>query len=716
LPAQLTSFVGRESERAEIGQLLRESTRLVTLTGAGGVGKTRLALEVASDLVFDVADGVWLVELAPLFDARSVLPTIATSLGIHEEPGQDLVDTLSAALRFRHLLLVLDNCEHLIDACAEIAHHLLSTSRRLTLLATSREPLGVTGETVWRVASLEQPVSERLFVDRTAAAVRGFAVTGATHGKVAHICRRLDGIPLALELAAARVPALGLEQIATRLDDRFRLLVGGSRTAPRRQQTLRAVVEWSYELLSNDERRLFESLAVFAGGWSLEAAESICRGDVDVLARLVDKSLVSVEDKPSGTWYRMLETVRAYAAEKLRASNTERELRDRHLNWYTALAEHGEHVMRRATDVSWTQRVDYVYRLRQEMDNLRAAWRWSLDGDEVQTGLRMAAALFPYFYSQGYLAEGREWLGALLERTAGSPPTPARVAALSAASKLAAHHGDDATAVRLADEYQSLPEDMQAIKPSMDIHTGLSLCALRRGDASSARGHAKRSYELSRQIGDLVNACMALSYLGAVELHESALDKAAAVYKEALDEARRVDFLLGAALALDGLASVARARCDPASARRLYREALTFFEETGALLQAGQAQIGLGYAALDEREYADAARQFGHAAEVLSGVGQRQLLSVALEGLALATNAQAEQQSTHARADDRVLTERELQVARLLARGLTNREIANELVISVRTADRHVENILGKLGFRSRATVAAWAAQHLLLE
>ena len=551
------------------------------------MGKTRLALEVASDLVFDVADGVWLVELAPLFDARSVLPTIATCLGIHEEPGQDLGDTLSAALRFRHLLLVLDNCEHLIDACAEVAHRLLSTSRRLTLLATSREPLGVTGETVWRVASLEQPMSERLFVDRTTAAVRGFAITSATHGKVAHICQRLDGIPLALELAAARVPALGLEQIATRLDDRFRLLVGGSRTAPRRQQTLRAVVEWSYELLSDDERRLFESLAVFAGGWSLEAAESICRGDIDVLARLTDKSLVSVEDTPTGTWYRMLETVRAYAAEKLRASNTEPELRDRHLDWYAALAEHAEHVMRRATDVSWTQRADYVYRLRQEMDNLRAAWRWSLDGGDIQTGLRMAAALFPYFYSQGYLAEGREWLDTLLERTAGSQPTPAYVAALSAASKLAAHYGDDATAMRFADEFQSLPEEVQAIKPSMDIHTCLSLCALRRGDASAARWHARRSFELSRQIGDRVNASMALTYLGAVALHESTLDEAAAVYQQALDEAREVDFLLGAALALDGLASVARARSDPTSARRLYQEALTFFEEMGALAAGG---------------------------------------------------------------------------------------------------------------------------------
>jgi predicted ATPase/DNA-binding CsgD family transcriptional regulator len=715
LPIQLTSFVGREQDRVEIARLLREQTRLVTLTGAGGVGKTRLAIEVASDLVCDFSEGVWLIELAPVFDERQVLPTIATTLGVHEEHGRDLVEALCTALRFRPVLLVLDNCEHLVEACAEFAHRLLSRSPHAAILASSRESLNVPGETIWRVPSLPVPTSVELFVDRAAAKAPDLIRGERAHTTIAQICERLDGIPLALELAAARVPALGLDQIASRLDDRFRLLVSGSRTAPPRQQTLRAVVEWSYDLLSDDERALFERLAVFAGGWCLDAAEAICGADVDVLARLVSKSLVSVEEGPTGTWYRMLETMRAYAADKLGASGAESELRGRHLAFYAALAEKAERVMRRATDVSWSERTGYAVRLRHEMDNLRAAWRWSLSGGEIETGLRMAIGLFPFFYSQGYLREGREWFDALLERSQGVVSDQAQAAALSAANKLAAHHGDVDAAARYVTAFSALPAGAQTLAATADVHTGLSIGALRRGDTRESRAHALRAIELSQAAGDRVNAGMCLIYLGAAAFQEGALDEARTVYQQALDEARAVDFQLSVALALDGLGNVARARGEPIAARRMYEDALAIFRAMGGTLQAAQSQVGLGFAALDERDFSRAAREFSEAAERAAAVGHEVLLALALDGLATARRELQSTPHTGAAADTLPLTAREIEVVRLLCQGLTNRQIADQLVISVRTADRHVENILAKLGLRSRGAVGAWAAQQGLL-
>jgi non-specific serine/threonine protein kinase len=714
LPAQLTSFVGRVSDRAEIANLLRGSSRLITLTGTAGVGKTRLGLEVAGDLLLDFPDGVHFVELASVFDARRILPTVATTLGIFDEPGRELSDTLAVALRFRHLLLVLDNCEHLIEACAEIAHQLLVASRRLAILATSREPLMVTGETTWRVPSLDQVDAMRLFKDRTAAAVPTLDLAAETGNDAVQICERLDGIPLALELAAARVPALGLQQIARGLDDRFRLLVAGSRTAPPRQQTLRAVIDWSYELLSADERQLFEQLSVFAGGWSLDAAQAICGSDLDILARLVQKSLVHAEIGPTGTWYRMLETVRAYAAELLRDHGRLREVHERHLRWYVGLTENSEVIMRRDPNVSWQTRMQYVSRLNREMDNLRAAWRWSLEGGDIECGLRLAAALFPYFYSQGALAEGRDWYAALLDGTVGTTPDAARAATLSAACKLAAHHGDDRASQRYADEFNALPAALRSTAATADVHAGLSMTALRSGDAAGARAHVETALDLARRDGDRVSAGLWLCYLGAAIAESGDLEHAAAAYQQALDECRDIDFQLGTALALDGLGGIARSQRDAGGAQQMYEAALVIFREMCALMQAGQVQIGLGYTALDRRDCQQAVDHFTEAAELLEAVGQRQLLSRALEGLTLAHAATARQEAPGPRTD-RLLTEREIEVARLLGRGLSNRDIAAELVISVRTVDRHVENILAKLGLRSRGAVAAWAAQNGLL-
>lgn len=409
LPRELTSFVGREREVAEVKRLLG-MTRLLTLTGSGGVGKTRLVLRVASDLVGAFPDGVWLVELAGLGDPTLVPQATASALGVREQPGRSLLDTLIDVMRPRTCLLVLDNCEHLVAACATLANGLLRTCPGLTLLATSREPLGIAGESVWRVPPLTLPDGSgddaladspstlaryeaiRLFEERARAALPAFSLTNQNAPAVVQICRRLDGIPLAIELAAARSRGLAPEQLSTRLNDRFRLLTGGSRTALARHQTLRALVDWSYELLSEPERVLLQRLSVFAGGWTLDAAEVVCAGDdletgdvLELLLQLVDRSLVLAEDtdagRTPGVRYRLLETLRQYGAEKLYEAGDEDVMRGRHLSWCLGLAEVAGPSLRSRGTTDQDRRLDV------EHDNLRAALGWSLmseTSDEIR--------------------------------------------------------------------------------------------------------------------------------------------------------------------------------------------------------------------------------------------------------------------------------------------------------------------------------------------
>jgi predicted ATPase/class 3 adenylate cyclase len=374
LPVQLTSFIGRKREMAEVKRLLAES-RLLTLTGSGGCGKTRLALQVAADLLEEFPEGVWLVELAPLADPGLVPQAVASVLGLREEPGRSLTATLTDALRARSLLLVLDNCEHLLSACAQLVESLLHACPQLRVLASSREGLGIGGEQTYPVPSLSLPDPQRLpaldelqeyeavrlFAERAGLSQPRFAVTAANAPSVVQVCRRLDGIPLAIELAAARMKALPVEKIAERLDDCFRLLTGGSRTALPRQQTLRALIDWSYNLLSEPERTLLRRVSVFAGGWTLEAAEAVCAGEaecagappgplpgikawevIDLLTSLVEKSLVMYEEQGGEARYRLLETVRQYARDRLLETGEAAAVRGRHRDWCLALAERAE--------------------------------------------------------------------------------------------------------------------------------------------------------------------------------------------------------------------------------------------------------------------------------------------------------------------------------------------------------------------------------------
>src|SRR6202023_81639 len=414
LPVQLSSFVGRDAVLTQLFELLAQN-RVVTLTGAGGVGKTRLAIQLATQAAGEFSDGVWYVDLAPITDPELVPVTVARALGLPDQPGRSTTDTLLRFVRDRQMLVVLDNCEHLLDASAEVVVAVLRGAARLTVLATSREAIGVAGEVSWRLSSLSlADEAIELFTDRARHARPDFTVTDGNNALVTQICERLDGMPLAIELAAARVRALSLRQITDSLHDRFRLLTGGARTAVRRQQTLRASVDWSHALLTEPERVLFRRLAVFLGGFDLAAAQAVAGGGeveryqvLDQLTLLVDKSLVVADDTGGATRYRLLETVRQYALEKLGESGEADAVRTRHRDHYTAMA----------AVLDAPAGTDYEQRLEQaeiEIDNLRAAFGWSRENSDVELALALASSLQPLWFGRGRIREGLTWFDATL--------------------------------------------------------------------------------------------------------------------------------------------------------------------------------------------------------------------------------------------------------------------------------------------------------------
>jgi non-specific serine/threonine protein kinase len=766
LNARLTSFVGRAQEVAKVVDYLTGTARLVTLTGTGGVGKTRLAQEAARQLLHAdaFADGLWWVDLAAVSDPRRLAQAVGSVLGLQEEPDRSFSEVLPRALRTRRILLVLDNCEHLVQACAELVFEILQACPRVSILATSREPLKVQGEVARQVRPLEWPDTARLpslerlhdsdavrlFADRAAAANDSFHVTELNASAVARVCQQLDGIPLALELAAARVPVLSVEQIAARLDDCFRLLADGIRTAPPRQRTLEAAVAWSYDLLAEQEQRLFNRLATFRGGWTLEAAEAIC-GDpdselvLDVLGRLVEKSLVVSDDGPNGArWYRMTETIRQFAARRLLDSGDERLLRERHFQWYVQFALEAEQNLR-FLPVGWSVRRRWLERLRWEIANLRLAWQWPLNGDgSPRDGLRLGAALFAFFWS-GFLNEGSDCLAALLERDRGSAPTGARAWALATASKLAAHYGDIPSAVALAKEYSALPVLLHTPLSTSFVHNSLGIAAIRAGDYAGARAHVLTALAEGRVADDRQAVALFFVYLAGIATAEAHLDEAQDLYRQAAAMGREIDFPPAVGLALAGLARLVHASGERAQARELYQQAQTALQDMGAMPQIAQMLFGLGHLELEDGDWKQAAARFGESLELAASIGDRETVAQALEGLqAVVTRARVTpgEQSTdrllhdlrasapedalgvarrvlddlaHATAstvvaDTSMFTRREQEVVTLLARGASNREIADTLVVAERTAEMHVSNILAKLGLTGRAQVAAWAA------
>jgi predicted ATPase/class 3 adenylate cyclase/DNA-binding CsgD family transcriptional regulator len=511
LPSQLTSFVGRGPQLTAVRKLLAED-RLVTLTGAGGVGKTRLAVEVASQVASEFADGVWYVDLAPITDPDVVPVAAARALGLLDQPGHSTMETLLRFVRDGQRLVVLDNCEHLLDACAGLVVALCGAAAGLAVLATSREPVGLSGEAILRVPSLSvADEAVELFVDRARLAQPGFTATRDNADVVAEICERLDGIPLAIELAAARVRSLAMVEILNGLRDRFRLLTGGSRTAVRRQQTLRASVDWSHALLTEPERVLFRRLAAFMGGFDLDGAQSVCGGGdvqrfqvLDQLTLLVDKSLVVAENTGAATRYRLLETIRQYALEKLGESGEADVVRSRHRDHYTALAA----LLDAPADSDYEQRIEQA---ETEIDNLRAAFGWSRESSDVGLALTLASSLQPLWRGRGRLREGLTWFDAALadDNAHHAEAAPAVIARALADRAMLAVWAGDAESADQARRALAIARDVD--DPAL-LARALTACGYIAGsfDAAAARTYLAEAIGLARALGDQWGLCEVL--------------------------------------------------------------------------------------------------------------------------------------------------------------------------------------------------------------
>jgi non-specific serine/threonine protein kinase len=761
LPVQLTSFIGREREQGEVRALLQGATRLLTLTGAGGAGKTRLAQAVAGAVLSEYPDGVWLVELAPVADPVHVPKAAARTLEVAEQPGRPVRDSLVDALRPKHLLLVLDNCEHLVQACAELVEALLRACPDLRVLATSRQSLHVAGETTWRVPPMAVPPgarvpsdellahfdATRLFVERAMGGLPSFALSDQNRPAIVRICSRLDGIPLAIELAAARVAVLGLDQIDERLGDRFRLLTAGSRTALPHQQTLRATLDWSFGLLSKRERIVFRRLAVFAGGWILEAAEDICAGEgiggeavLDLLAGLVDKSLVVADAAGEARRYRLLETMREYGWEKLRATGEEAAVRDRHRDWLLALAEEADGQLRGAQQAAW------LTRLESEHDNFRAALAWCTgEHRDVEAGLRLAGALAWFWRLHGHIGEGRRWLTLALAPPGGAASS-ARCRALNGAGLLAEPQGDDAAATALLEESLRLGRELGDSSAMAWALHGLGRVAEAMRDFSRANAVLEESLVHFRACDDLAGCAYSLLRLANVARERADYARAAALYAETLTAAREGGdtWLLGWTIALT--ANLAFLQGAAQRAAGLFREGLVLLHAIRATWGIAECLSGLAGVAGVQGQSEQAARLCG-AEQALrarlgmstnsdyqhgltaarAALGNLRFDALAAEGQAMSLDEVVAYALTvdngAARPSDgaerrsasltsTLLTPREHEVAALIARGYTNRQIAATLVITPRTADTHVRNISTKLELHSRAQVAAWATEH----
>jgi predicted ATPase/DNA-binding NarL/FixJ family response regulator len=796
------SFVGRERELGELRQFAR-SIRAVTLCGSGGIGKTRLALRLLAGLTGEFADGVWFIELGDLRQPELVVSRVASVIGVEEEPGRPLLDTLADALRPRRLLLALDNCEHLIDSCARLCHRLLASSPGLRVLATSREPLRVAAETVWQVPPLSVPEpgaagspeelgryeAIRLFRDRAAAAVPSFALTPANLPAVAALCRSLDGVPLAIELAAAWVRVLSVEQIVARLDDRFRLLTSGDRTAPPRQRTLRAAIDWSYDLLAEREQLLLRRLSVFAG-WSLEMAEQLCSGDdlpaadvLDLLASLADKSLVVADTEAHArTRYRMLDTIRDYAASRLAEAGETALMRQRLRDYSLREVEHMHRVGMALIPAPWSATVETFQRFDVESGNLRQVLSHCLAKPDAETGLRICAAARPVWIVRGSFAEGTEWLDAFLGLDAPEVPAAVRGPALVGRAQLALASDPASAEARAAEGL----EVCRAAGEEFWVSTALNLLAeasLHAGQVGEAAARAGQALATAIQAADRWNEGYALGTMAAAAGQLGDLGEAERLAEAALAVMRDVDQQWGVARTLLGLADLARLTGHPGGAQRRYAEALAILREVNARPEIARCLAGLGRIAMDQGELRLARQYLTESTGMSRSTGNRIGMIRGLEAFAalaakehrpdrvvqLAAAAAALREAAHlpprsaartermlaaagslgpkaiarlwaegsaleassavelalamppAAAGDRDpaagttspggLTPRERQIVALIVRGLSNKAIAQELVISPATAARHVANILLKLGFNSRTQVAAWAAR-----
>ena len=750
MPAETTSFVGRRHELAEARKKLA-TARLISLVGPGGVGKTRLAIRIATDLGRGFPGGAWLAELAELRDPALVGTAVMAALDLRDQATAEPLALLRSYLKDKELLLVLDNCEHVIEAAAQLVSEVIRAAPGVRVIATSREPLSVAGEHVLPVPPLGLPASDAadplaqlreneavaLFIERAAAASGRFELTAANQAAVVGLCRRLDGLPLAIELAAVRTRALGPEQIRDRLGDRFGLLTGGRRAALPRHQTLRTTIEWSYDLLTPAERALLRRLCVFAGRFTLDDVESVCcSGDapaaraLDLLSSLIDKSLMIKEDVAGAACYRLHETMREYARLRLHeVAGEEEDLELRCADYYLSrcaqFAVEGRYRL-----LPWLAWMEL------EIDNVRAVLRRCMDRGDSRRGIDLASRLIWYWATRG-TTEGVRWLDELLAGEAGpaehpwvyfvrgflavlqNDPAAARPAlehgviaaraagqldalsqSLAMASIAANVAGDRASSGRLLDEARVVADGLDDLGTTLMLHQALALNGLLDGDLGAVRSAASQGVLLSREAGDLYSLGMMLLNQGFAALISGDLRESGQGLAEGLRIARQLDDRVAQCHLLGGLGCSAAGAREPRLAAQLFGAMENLRAEAGARINMGMAPVlaqatasvktTLG-ASKFETEFA-AGQQLSREAAVRLALGEATPAAVAA--------------SDHASAG--VLRQRETEVARLVADGLSNKEIGARLFISERTVESHVRSIMNKLGFNSRAQIAGW--------
>jgi predicted ATPase/DNA-binding CsgD family transcriptional regulator len=773
LPDDVSSFVGRTHEVATAEELLT-GTRLLTLTGPGGVGKTRLGLRIAAEVRKAFRDGVWLIELAALEDPDLLVQAAATTLGIRDWSSRPTQDVLLEYLADKHMLLVLDNCEHLIDACAAFTQMLLNVGPELQVLATSRESLRISGEQLMRVPPLSLPEVDSMpgpdEIDRyeaikllsQRAAASGFTLTPETISPAVRLCRRLDGIPLAIELAAVQLRTMSIDELLSGLEHRFSMLTGGSSAALPRHQTLQETVDWSFDLCPPDERVLWARTSVFAGEFDLAAAESVCSGDdispddvIVLVASLVEKSILVRSDPPHGerARYHMLDTIRRYGQEKLRAADEERQLRQRHCAWYQRLAEEA------AAEWFGPNQAKWVTRLRREHTNLRAAIEFCLaDQTEVQAGLRIAGALWCYWMPCGVLAEGRQWIDRLLPLDPA--PTRARGTALWVYSWAASHQGEPGASDASAEQCRKMAEhlgDSQMAAYGLQV-AGLS--ALSRGDLAGARSFCAEAWRRHRDLGHFASpAVMALMQQGFAAGLQGDYDHAVAYAEECVRITREHGEQWTRSWGLVVLGLALWLRGDHREAIPPLRESIAIKRTLHDLFGLGMAVEFLAWSLTCTDRHKEAAGLFGTLERIWPLVGvplmgiqplaeihqeNKEKARAALGEAAFDTafnkaagldpyhaldkvladeapkrkagekpKRKADETPKRKRASKRgdqlsPLTRREQEVALLIAEGLSNKDIAAKLLIGQRTVESHAEHILAKLGVTSRTQVAVW--------
>ena len=813
LPLQLSTFIGREQDLAAVQRLLSAS-RLVTLTGAGGSGKTRLAIQAASNFRDTFPDGAWLVELASIHDPILVPQLIAQTVGLRPAVDQPVLDSLLSFLHSKHLLLVLDNCEHLIEACAQLTRQLLSGAPALRILATSREPLSIAGEIIYPVPGLAWPNltgkgeapsgapdphyllnydAVRLFVERAQAVSPLFSLTPDNASAVIEICRRLDGLPLALELASARASVLTPQEIAAHLDDRFALLTSGQRSglAPR-HHTLRAAIDWSYTLITHEEQTLLRRLAVFAAGCTLDTAQAVCSGGsiseedvLDLLSSLVNKSFLIAESAGRlQSRFRMLETIREYALEKLEESGEKEKLRDRHLDVFLVRAQEAKPKLGDAYQQLW------LNWLEGEHDNIRAALTWALESGRIEAGLRICIAIARFWDIRGYVPESSTWFNRFRMKADEKVPLDVRAQAFSYASHMAMFLADASAAHSFASESVALAEaageqsgiilfnalaglassltvagDYQAALevgervirllgsvPFDPSFTGMAYlasgnAAVEAGRYDRARQLLDESLRLALEAGDAYRVAHTYTATGYLESKLGNYAGALDAFEKSTARLRELDARHDLAAILRHLALTCLHLGDAVRAAQLFRESLHLHQAENNQSGMVECLIGLGSVAIAQGMPAAGARLLASAREPREQgkthvwpakpleiephleIARSQLTASQFEAETNAGRSMPLEQAVHYALDLALerevcltkgekmdnLTEREREVAVLIAQGRSNREIAAELVLSPRTVEKHAANILSKLGLGSRSQIVRWAIEHGLM-